>query len=105
MSTEAEVFLAKGSWKQPELWRRPAFRDGHVAWIIESSVNGEMGSTVQTLSIENGLNDIGSAPVSVVTVSGLVDAIDIASGSVAWIGSGQLGIAALDGIMNPQDKE
>ena len=105
MSSEAEVFLAKGSWKQPELWRRPAFRDGHVAWIIESSVNGEMGSTVQTLSIENGLNDIGSTPMSVVTVSGLVDAIDIASGSVAWIGSGQLGIAALDGIVNLQDKE
>jgi len=98
LTSNTEMFLAEGSWKQPDLWRRPALRDGHVAWIVEAAVGSEIGSTVQILSINGDTVGGNLSPTPVVTVNGFLEAIELGSGSVAWIGSGQLGIASLDGI-------
>ena len=100
MTSQVEMVLAGGMWKQPKLWRRPVLQDGLVAWIVEDRQNDVVvGTSVNVSSVSQAFNGGPLEAPRVVQVDGILTAIDMMAGSLSWIGDGQVGVASLNVLM------
>lgn len=92
LGAAAATRLGEGAWSRPTLWRRPAIDRGRVAWIEEAVDGGAPGpdTRVRLISLE-----ATGAPRTVVSATGLLEAIELRGTALAWLGAGRLAIEEL----------
>lgn len=90
--------LAWSAWTRPELWQRPALRDGVVAWVAEpATTGGDVLTEVFAVRLEGG------EPWRVASSRAVLEAVVLgADARAAWLGGGTLGVARLESIARPQ---
>lgn len=93
--------LAWSAWTRPELWQRPALRDGVVAWVAEpATTGGAPGSDVLTEVFAVRLD--GGEPWRVASSRAVLEAVVLgADARAAWLGGGTLGVARVEAIATP----
>ena len=83
--TKTELHLATSAWENPELWQRPAVYEGKAVWIAENTEVTDISTGVYAVGLD------GKDPVKVTSIDGILEAVTVQDGSIAWVGGGVLG--------------
>ncbi len=86
---EPELFVAWSRWDVPGLWQRPSVEDGQVAFIATLEDDPALQTGVFVAPLD------GAPATFIAGSAGVLEAVALQAGRVAWLGGGELGLTTL----------